>query len=236
MTSLRLIAAPACAALLCAACATAPPPAAAPPADGVDEQPSAPAAFVTNVHGLDRRNLDESARACVDFYQYANGGWLSRSSIPADRSSWTTGSELNERNDALLHRILEDAAGAGEPRGSVRQKVGDLYASAMDTARIAALGTRPIQPELARIDALRTVEDLQGLITDYHAKGMGVLFGAGPEGDLRNSSTNILYVLQGGLGLPEKDYYLRDDERSVQLRRQYVEHVGNMLALGGAAP
>jgi len=237
MISLKSVLAPACALALMAACAPAPTPQTTPsPAQTTTPAPTTAAAFVTNVGGLDRRNLDESARACVDFYRYANGGWLSRNTIPADRSQWSAGSELVERNDALLRRILEDAAGAGEPRGSVRQKVGDLFASAMDTARIAALGTRPIQPELARIDALRTTEDLQALITDYHAKGMGVLFGAGPEADLRNSSTNILYVLQGGLGLPEKDYYLRDDERSVTLRGQYVEHVGNMLALGGAAP
>ncbi|HEX2078853.1 MAG TPA: M13 family metallopeptidase [Longimicrobium sp.] len=236
MTSLRLAAAPACALLLCAACATTPPPAAAPPDHGVEPQPSAPAAFVTNVRGLDRRNLDESARACVDFYQYANGGWLSRNSIPADRSSWTAGAELNERNDSLLHRILEDAAAANAPRGSVQQKVGDLYASAMDTARIEALGARPIQPELARIDALRTPEGVEALITDWQARGMGVLFGVGVEADLRDSDTNMLYVVQGGLGLPEKDYYLRDDARSVELRQKYVEHVGNMLALAGASP
>ena len=90
MTSLKRFAAPACALLLCGACATAPSPAVAPPADGVDPQPWAPAPFVTNERGLDRRNLDESARACVDFYQYANGGWLARNTIPADRSSWST--------------------------------------------------------------------------------------------------------------------------------------------------
>ncbi|HEU0300188.1 MAG TPA: M13 family metallopeptidase [Longimicrobium sp.] len=236
MASLKPIAAPVCALLLCGACATAPAPAAAPPADGMDAQPSTPAAFVSNVHGLDRRNLDESARACVDFYQYANGGWLARSSIPSDRASWTTASELVERNDALLRRILEDAAAAGEPRGSVRQKVGDLYASAMDSARIDALGIQPIQAELARIDALRTPQEVAALVADHHARGMGPLFGAGVEADLRDSDTNILYVVQGGLGLPEKDYYLRDDARSVELRRQYVEHVGNMLALAGTPP
>lgn len=189
--------------------------------------------FVTNAGGIDRRNLDESARACVDFYQYANGGWLARNTIPADRSSWSTGSELVERNDELLHRILEDAAGANAPRGSVQQKVGDLYAAAMDSARRAALGAQPIQPDLARIDALRNADDLASLIVSYHAAGTSPLFSAAVEADMRNSAVNILYVFQGGLGLPEKDYYLRDDERSVQLRQQYVEHVANMLALAG---
>jgi putative endopeptidase len=236
MTSIKSLLAPACALVLLGACATAPAPQAAPSPVGETAPAPTTAAFVTNVSGIDRRNLDESTRACVDFYRYANGGWLSRNTIPADRSQWSAGSELVERNDALLHRILENAAGAGAPRGSVRQKVGDLYASAMDTARIAALGAQPIQAELARINALRTIDDLQALITDYHARGMGPLFGVGVEADLRNSSINILYVLQGGLGLPEKDYYLRDDERSGQLRAQYVEHVANMLALAGAAP
>jgi putative endopeptidase len=193
-------------------------------------------AFVSNTGGIDRRNLDVTARACVDFYQYANGGWLTRNTIPSDRSSWSTGSELVERNDQLLRRILEGAAQAGAPRGSVQQKVGDLYASAMDTARLAELGVQPIRADLARIDALRGPDDLQALLTDYHKNGVSMLFGAGVEADLRNSSVNILYVVQGGLGLPEKDYYLRDDERSVQLRQQYVEHVANALALAGATP
>jgi putative endopeptidase len=236
MTSLKTVLAPACALVLCGACATAPQPAAAPPAPVETAPPPAAAAFVSNVGGIDRRNLDESARACVDFYQYANGGWLSRNTIPADRSSWSTGTELVERNDQLLHRILEDAGRANAPRGSVKQKVGDLYASAMDSARLAELGARPIQPELARIDALRNADDLQAVLIDYHAKGMSPLFGVGVEADLRNSTTNMLYVVQGGLGLPEKDYYLREDERSVQLRRQYVEHVANSLVLAGAAP
>jgi putative endopeptidase len=237
MTSLKTVLAPACVLALCGACATPPAVQPSPSPPPVSTQPAAPtAAFVSNTGGIDRRNLDESARACVDFYQYANGGWLSRNTIPADRSSWSTGTELVERNDELLHRILEDAARTDAPAGSVKQKVGDLYESAMDSARLEALGVQPIQPGLARIDALRNAEDLQALLIEYHAQGLSPLFGAGTEADLQNSSVNMLYVLQGGLGLPEKDYYLRDDERSVQLRRQYVEHVGNMLALAGAAP
>jgi putative endopeptidase len=238
MTSFKTVLAPACVLALCGACATTPPAAEPSPSPStVSVQPAAPtAAYVSNTAGIDRRNLDESARACVDFYQYANGGWLSRNTIPADRSSWGTGSELVERNDELLHRILEDAARSHAPAGSVKQKVGDLYASAMDSARLAELGAQPIQGELARIDALRTAADLQALVTDYHAHGLSPLFGAGVEADLRNSTTYMLYVLQGGLGLPEKDYYLRDDERSVGLRTLYVEHVGNMRALAGASP
>ncbi|HEU4881223.1 MAG TPA: M13 family metallopeptidase [Longimicrobium sp.] len=236
MTSLKNVLAPTCVLVLCGACATAPAPQATP--TGSVETAPAPttATFASNTGGIDRRNLDETARACVDFYQYANGGWLSRNTIPADRSSWTTGSELVARNDELLHRLMEEAAAAGAPRGSVKQKVGDLYASAMDTMRLAQLGAQPIQADLARIDALRNTDDLQSLLVSYHANGLSPLFGAGVEGDLANSSVIMLYVVQGGLGLPEKDYYLRDDERSVQLRRQYVEHVANMLALAGASP
>jgi putative endopeptidase len=233
MTSIKSLPA-ACALALLGACATVPAPQTVPtPAAPAPNAPGTAATFLGNAGGIDRRNLDESARACVDFYQYANGGWLARNTIPADRSSWSTGSELVERNDELLHRILEDAARAGAPAGSVRQKVGDLYASAMDTARLAALGAQPIQPDLARIDALRTTDDLAALVTGYHAQGLSPLFSVGVEADMRNSAVNILYVFQGGLGLPEKDYYLRDDDRSVQIRRQYVEHIASMLALGG---
>jgi putative endopeptidase len=227
MSSHRLVPAALAAAFLCA-CTAAPPPQRAP-----SPSPATGAAYVTNLHGLDLRNLDPSANACVDFYQYANGGWMSRNTVPADRSSWSTGSELVERNDALLHRILEDAARAGGPRGSIQQKVGDLYASAMDTARIEALGVEPLRPELARIDALRSADDIAALVADWHARGMSGLFGSGVEGDLRDSRMNILYVTQGGLGLPEKDYYLRDDERSTGIRRSYVEHVATMLSLAG---
>jgi putative endopeptidase len=234
MPSTRLApAALACALVLLSACSAAPPPQDLPAAE-----PMPPAAggqaFVAG--GLDRRNLDPSANACVDFYQFANGGWLSRTSIPADRSSWSTGTELVERNDSLLHRILEDAARAGAPRGSIQQKVGDFYASAMDTARIDALGIEPLRPELARIDALRSADDVARLIGEFHAKGVGALFGAGPEGDLRDSKMTMLYVVQGGLGLPEKDYYLREDERSAGIRTAYVEHIANMLAFSGATP
>lgn len=222
----------ACGFVLLAACTAAPPAQTLP-----NPQPVAPATGMASLAGgIDPLNLDPTANACVDFYQFANGGWLARNSIPADRSSWGTGSELVERNDSLLHRILEDAARSGAPRGSVEQKVGDLFASAMDTARIDALGVEPLRPELARIDALRSADDVAALVADYHARGMSPLFGAGVEADLRDSRTNILYVLQGGLGLPEKDYYLRDDERSAGIRTAYVEHVAAMLALAGATP
>jgi putative endopeptidase len=218
MSSIRLLPVAACALALCAAAAT----------------PAAAQEYVANARGLDRRNLDTSVRACTDFYQFANGGWLARNTIPADRSAWGSGSELVERNDSLLHRILEDAARAGAPRGTTRQKVGDFYASALDSARVDALGVAPLAPELARIDALRSTDDLQALLARWHARGMQPLFSAAVEGDLQNSDVNMLYVLQGGLGLPEKDYYLREDEKSAGIRRQYVEHVGRMLALAGA--
>jgi putative endopeptidase len=221
MSSIRLLSAAACALALCAAAGT----------------PGAAAAqdYVTNARGLDRRNLDERVRACTDFYQFANGGWLRRNTIPADRSQWGAGGELVERNDSLLHRILDQAAASGAPRGTVRQKVGDFYASALDSARIEALGAAPLAPELARIDALRSTDDLQGLLADWHARGLSALFSVGVEGDLQNSTVNMLYVLQGGLGLPEKDYYLREDEKSAEVRRQYVEHVARMLVLAGAS-
>ena len=191
--------------------------------------------YVTNVRGLDRRNLDESVRACTDFYQFANGGWLRRNAIPTDRSGWGTGSELVERNDSLLHRILDQAAAAGAARGGIHQKVGDFYASALDSARIESAGAAPLAGELGRIDALRSTDELQALLARWHAGGLGALFSVGVEGDLQNSGMSMLYVLQGGLGLPEKDYYLREDEKSAGIRREYVAHVARMLALAGVA-
>jgi putative endopeptidase len=193
-------------------------------------------AYVTNQRGLDRRNLDTNTSACVDFYQYANGGWLARNPIPADRSRWSVGSEMGERNYVVLREILDEAATAKAPTGSNQQKVGDFWYTAMDTAGIERQGAAPIQPDLARIAALASSEDVSDLIRHNLTHGRSTALGLFVEPDLEDSTRYILYAVQGGLGLPDRDYYTRTDAESVALRDKYLAHVSGMLQLLGDQP
>jgi putative endopeptidase len=196
---------------------------------------AAAAGAATNERGLDRRNLDPKVSPCVDFYRYANGGWLDSNPIPAEYSRWGLGSEMNERNLNLLKQILEDAAKQTAASGSNAQKIGDFYASAMDEAGIEKAGYTPIKPELAKIDAAKTPADVAALIRQWHAEGLQPLFGFFSLGDLKDSSMTIAYAAQGGLGLPERDYYLLDDAESKAIRDKYLAHMEKMLRLIGVA-
>ena len=187
----------------------------------------------TNERGLDPQNFDESVGACTDFFQHANGGWLKSNPIPAEYSQWSLDDELRERNLALLREILDDAAQHPAEPGTNARKIGDFYASAMDEAAINAAGYEPIRARLARIDALKTSVDVATLIRDWHAEGIPTLFDFGPEADMKNASMVIAYATQGGLGMPDRDYYLRDDAKSKALLAKYRAHVSRMLGLVG---
>ncbi len=186
-----------------------------------------------NERGIDKNNFDTSVAACTDFYQHANGGWEKHNPIPAAYSSWGMMNELSERNLAVLHTILDDAAKAKAKPGSTQQKIGDFYASAMDEAGIEQAGIVPLKADLAEIAALKDRKDLLALINRWHANGLSVLFGFGKEADLKNSAMNIAYATQGGLGLPDRDYYTKDDADSKALRDKYVAHVERMLTMIG---
>ena len=186
-----------------------------------------------NERGIDKNNFDTSVAACTDFYQHANGGWEKHNPIPAAYSSWGMMNELSERNLAVLHTILDDAAKAKAKPGSTQQKIGDFYASAMDEAGIEQAGIAPLKADLAEIAALKDRKDLLALINRWHANGLSVLFGFGKEADLKNSAMNIAYATQGGLGLPDRDYYTKDDADSKALRDKYVAHVERMLTMIG---
>jgi putative endopeptidase len=192
--------------------------------------------FTTNERGLDRRNMDETVNPCDDFYQYANGNWFERNPIPAEYSVWSVSNEMRERNNLLLREILEDAAGSGAPQGTNKQKVGDFWTSGMDTEAIDQAGAAPLAADMQRIAAAESLSDLQAIIHDLHVEGIAVLYDFGIDQDLKNSDQYILYATQGGLGLPERDYYIRDDEESVELREKYVAHVSAMLQLLGDSP
>jgi len=207
--------------------------AAALPASSADGQ----SADASRPRTLDVGGMDTSAAACTDFYQYADGKWLASNPIPSDRPRWGPFDELRQRNQKDLREILEKlAADTSAPKGSDERKLGDFYGACMDEAGIESAGIGPIQPELARIDAIRDVTALRAEIARLHSMGVNVLFLFGSEEDRKDASRVIAAAVQGGLGLPERDYYLKKDAKSVELRNKYAAHVSKLLALAGAAP
>jgi len=212
--------------LLLAACGQA----AAQPADApITELPYTP--------GLDVKAMDRSADPCGDFYQYACGGWIKANPIPSDQSKWEVYSKLTQDNLRFLWGILDQLAKAKSGRNAAQQKIGDYFGACMDEAAVEKLGTRPIAPLLAKVDGLKSRRDLPALLGELHlvTGDSGLLFGFGSNQDFENSNQVIGFVGSGGLGLPDRDYYLLDDERHKEIRARYAEHVARMLALLGDA-
>src|SRR5262249_28738285 len=164
--------------------------------------------------GVDLSLLDRGADRCTDFYAYACGGWTKNQAIPADRSSWGVAERLQEENETRLRRILEDASKGTDP---ATKKIGDYYASCMDESRIDARGAAALQPVLERTAAWSTLRDLPPLLADLHTMGVNAFFGFGAEADFKEASLVRAIADQGGIGLPDRDYYFRDDPKSVEL-------------------
>lgn len=186
--------------------------------------------------GVVLENFDKSVRPQDDFYRYVNGSWLDNTAIPADKSNYGTFTVLadNARKDMRVI-IEESAANTTAKKGSDKQKVGDLYNSFMDTERLEVLGVSPLKPELAKIDALKKHEDVAKYFAYAQRIGSSAPFGFYINNDAKNPQQYTVYMVHSGLGLPDRDFYLKDDEKSKGIRAAYEAHIAKMFALAGMA-
>jgi len=177
--------------------------------------------------------LDKSIDPCNDFYAYACSKWMAQNPVPADRPGWGRFDELQQRGEYIVRDILEKAATGGSSRSANEQKIGDYYATCMDESAIEKAGIKPLQPDFESVAALKSKKDLPQEIVRLHREGNDVLFGFDSGSDFKNASQIIAEVDQGGLGLPDRDYYFKDDPKSADIRKKYVEHVAKMFVLLG---
>jgi putative endopeptidase len=185
-------------------------------------------------HGFDLANLDRSISPCDDFFHFAAGGWIKNNPIPPAYSRWGSFTILRNNNEDVLHGILEEASKDKNPKpGSNWQKVGDFYASCMDESQIESAGLKPLEAEFKRIADVKDMAALQAEIAGLQRTGVNAVFGFGSEPDFKNSAQMIAAMGQGGLGLPDRDYYTRGEEKDKQLRDAYSQHVTNMFKLLG---
>jgi putative endopeptidase len=195
------------------------------------QAPSAPA---PSSSGIDLAALDRTANPCADFYQFTCGGWTAAHPAPPDQPRYGRFEELQERNNAILREILDEAA---KPSSAPEvRKVGDYYASCMAEPEIDKKGTAPLAPDLNRVDAIKNKAEIPAVIGHMHTVGMSGFFGFGTAPDFKDATQYMLIFGQGGLGLPDRDYYLKDDADTAKLRSAYEQHVAKMLQLGGDTP
>ena len=185
------------------------------------------------IPGLDKRLIDSSANPCDDFATYVCGNFDKLYPIPPDKPGYGTGAIVQDYTQQVLHDLLEKAAVASASRTPNEQKIGDYYATCMDADAIYAAGLKPLQPEFDRIAALTDKKQLTDLLAHYQLIGVSAFFSYGEQQDFKDARKQIAAVDQGGLGLPERDYYLRTDPASVKTRDEYVQHVAAMLRLLG---
>ncbi len=182
---------------------------------------------------IDPVNMNLAVRPQDDFYEYANGAWLKTAVIPPSESRWGSFSELTEFNQKALKEICEDVASSKNEKGSVRQKVGDFYAAGMDSMAIEKAGIAPLKPYIDRINNIKNYAGLLDEIASQYAEGRGSIWGLSARQDAKNSTNVVVHLSQGGTRMPDRDYYLKDDERSKKIRTAYEAHILNTFRLLG---
>jgi len=183
--------------------------------------------------GFSIDNIDKTVDPCTDFYQYACGNWVKRTEIPADQSSWLSFIELDERNQYTMRDILDKAAVASSQRDAITQKIGDFYGSCMDEAAVESKGSGPLRPELERIASASDKKALIDVIAQLHLRGTRSLFAFYSQPDLHNADQVIAYLDQGGLSLPDRNYYIQDDAKMAEMRQHLVEYATQLFILNG---
>ena len=187
------------------------------------------------VHGFDLSAMDRAADPCEDFYQFACGNWIKNTSIPPDQGRWGRFNQLAEHNRLIAKRILEQASTNDPKRDAVHQKIGDYYQACMDEDAVNRKGLEPLQAEIDRIDAIKDRNGLIAELAHLHELGVRAPFAFFSNSDLHDADSVIAYVDQGGLGLPDRDDYLKSDDKSKDKREKYLAHVSAILKLSGDA-
>lgn len=183
--------------------------------------------------GIDHQYFDQNVKGNDDFYQHVNGGWLKNTEIPADKSRWGTFDILHEESLKQLHDIVDDLSKQQLVEGSSEQKVASLYANFMDEKSIEALGIQPIQAEITNVDALKSKKDIAQLAAHFSRIGVTSPFDVGIDQDMKNSTEMVAMLGQSGLGLPDRDYYLKNDAKFKKIRSQYLKYIEKTLSLAG---
>ncbi|MFZ6658226.1 M13 family metallopeptidase [Undibacterium sp. TJN19] len=184
---------------------------------------------------LESMTMDKKADPCTDFFQYSNGEWLKANPIPSDRARYSAYDEVTERNLAALKQIAE-AAAKGEGKSKAAQLVGAFYASGMNEAQIEKEGAKPLEPQFAQINTIANMQQLLSAIASLHKQGVSPLFGFSVDQDAKNTTRYIPQLTQGGLGLPDRDYYLKTDTKTKEIREKYRLYVTQIFTLLGDAP